>query len=305
MFLTSSHKEAAASISYGIEQRKGFIAITGEVGVGKTTILRSYLRMLDPEKNKVIYIFNTSLTFQQLLKQIFFELGFAVGNEDDHELVNRLFRFLIKEYREKFNILLIIDEAQNMPIPTLERLRMLSNLETAEDKLLQIVMVGQPEFDVTLDKPELRQLKQRIAVRARIAPLSPEESRAYILHRLMKASSFFSPIFTEGALDLIISKANGIPRVINILCDNALITAFGYQRNPVDPGVVREVVADINGSERPKRASLWHRILWFLPSFFLSRGKPARQAGSLGESARPLSGMSEPESVARGRDRSK
>lgn len=264
LFMTSSHQEAAASISYGVEEKKGFIAITGEVGVGKTTVLRSYLQRLDPVKNKVIYIFNTALTFEQLLKQICMELGIEYGNEDAHELVNRVFRYLIKEYREKLNVLLIIDEAQNMPVETLERLRMLSNLETSEDKLVQIIMVGQPEFDTKLQLPELRQLRQRVAVRARIEPLSPEESRAYIIHRLMKASSYFSPIFTEEALKTIIEKANGVPRVINILSDNALITAFGYQRNPVDLAIVNEVVGDLNGSQRPRRISFWKRIFSFI-----------------------------------------
>ena len=262
LFLTASHQEAAASISYGVAEKKGFIAITGEVGVGKTTILRSYLQGLDPARNKVIYIFNTALSFQQLLKQICLELGIEFGREDAQDLVNRIFRALVRDYREQLNVLLIIDEAQNMPVDTLERLRMLSNLETSEDKLLQIIMVGQPEFDTKLKLPELRQLNQRIAVRARIEPLSPGESRAYMVHRMMKASSFFSQLFTEDAMDAIISRAGGIPRVINILSDNALITGFGYQRNPVGMDIVEEVICDLSG-EKPKRLSLWKRLLLF------------------------------------------
>ncbi|MGA2401109.1 MAG: AAA family ATPase [Syntrophobacteraceae bacterium] len=254
LFLSASHREAISSIVYGIEQRKGFIAITGEVGVGKTTILRSYLQQIDPNKFKIIYIFNTALSFHQLLKQIVFELGIPVANEDAYELVNRLFQYIIREYNKKQSIIFIIDEAQNMPTDTLERLRLLSNLETAEDKLLQIILVGQPELETKLEMPELRQLKQRIAVYGRINPLGPDESMAYIVHRLMKASTFYSPIFTQDAMNIIIEEARGIPRVINILCDNALITGLGYQRNPIDSAIVEEVVADINGG-KPRQVS--------------------------------------------------
>ncbi|MFZ0944684.1 MAG: AAA family ATPase, partial [Syntrophobacteraceae bacterium] len=166
---------------YGIEERKGFIAITGEIGVGKTTILRSYLESADPEKLKVVYIFNAMLSFESLLKQIFNELGLVPAESAGvPELVNRLHRFLIEEYKNERNVVLIIDEVQNMPIETLENLRMLSNLETSKDKLVQIVMVGQPEFDRKLELEELRQLKQRVAIRCRIKPLTREESLAYI-----------------------------------------------------------------------------------------------------------------------------
>ncbi|MHC1725257.1 MAG: AAA family ATPase [Syntrophobacteraceae bacterium] len=276
LFLSPSHKEASASILYGIEQRKGFIAITGEVGVGKTTILRSYLEGVDPEKTRIVYIFNSALSFQKLLKQVNLELAIPIEDDDPSELVNRLFYFLIEEYKKDRNIVLIIDEAQNMPVETLERLRMLSNLETSQDKLIQIILVGQPEFEGLLDRPELRQLKQRVAIRCRIASLSAEESMAYIQHRLMKASSFFNPVFTKDALKAIVKESDGIPRIINVLCDNALITAFGYQRNPVDLKIVKEVIADLSGS-RPKGFFRWRTafavtlmVLAGLLVFFLS-----------------------------------
>lgn len=250
LFLSRSHQEASASIYYGIEQRKGFIAITGEVGVGKTTILRSYLEGTDPERIKIIYIFNSTLTFKNLLKQILSELGLDPGDHDPSELIVQLFEYLIQEYKKDRNVVLIIDEAQNMSVETLEQLRMLSNLETSRDKLVQIVLVGQPEFEKKLELNELRQLKQRVAIRCRIDALSFEESLAYIQHRIMKASSFHNPVFTKGALKEIIKAANGVPRTINILCDNALITAFGYQRTPVDARIVKEVVADFKGQKR-------------------------------------------------------
>ena len=201
LFLSSSHKEASASLIYGIEERKGFIAITGEIGVGKTTILRSYLESADPQKLKVVYIFNSMLPFESLLKQIFNELGLVAAEGDDvPEMVSHLHRFLIEEYKHDRNVALIIDEAQNMPVETLENLRMLSNLETSKDKLIQIVMVGQPEFERKLELQELRQLRQRIAIRCQIKPLNRDESLAYIQHRLMKGSYFHNQVFTKAAL---------------------------------------------------------------------------------------------------------
>jgi general secretion pathway protein A len=258
LFLSPSHKEASASILYGIEQRKGFIAITGEVGVGKTTILRSYLEGTDPERIKIVYIFNAAVTFQKLLRQIFIELGIPLAADESPELES-LFHFLIKEYEKDYNVVLIVDEAQNMPVETLEHLRMLSNLETSQDKLLQIVLVGQPEFEAKLNLPELRQLKQRVAIRCRIGPLTAEESRAYIEHRLFRASSFHNPVFTKDALKTIVHESQGIPRIINVLCDNALITGFGYQRKPVNAKIVKEVIVDFKG--RHARSWGW-RTVW-------------------------------------------
>jgi len=265
LFLSTGHKEAFAAISYGIEGRKGFIAVTGEVGVGKTTVLRTNLQRLDPQKTKIIYVFNTCVSFHQLLQQIFFEVGIPFRNEEAHELVSKLAAHVAKEYWSGQNVVFIIDEAQNMPIETLEQLRMLSNLETTEAKMLQVVMVGQPEFETKLNLPELRQLKQRIAVRALIKPLSREEATAYIIHRLMKASTFYTPIFTDEAMRMIIEESKGIPRTINILCDNSLVTAFGYQRNPVDVQIVEEVIADISGKSK-KKVSGWRKWLTLLRS---------------------------------------
>lgn len=254
LFLSASHREAIASIIYGIEERKGFIAITGEVGVGKTTILRAYLKQIDPTNFKIIYIFNSAVSFNQLLKQILQELGIAVPDEDDYERVNRLFQFIVKKYNKKQCVVFIIDEAQNMPIDTLERLRLLSNLETAEEKLLQIILVGQPELAEKLKMPELRQLEQRIAVHGRISPLTHDEGVAYIIHRLMKASSIYSAVFTQDAMNMIVERAHGVPRVINILCDNSLVTGLGYQRNPIDVAIVKEVIGDMGCEPEPEPA---------------------------------------------------
>ena len=249
LFLSLSHKEALAAIMYGVEQRRGFIAITGEVGVGKTTIIRSYLEEIDKETLKTIYIFNPNLSFSNLLKTIFEELGIDAETEEPSGMVTQLYRILIDEYKKGCNVALVIDEAQNMPVETLENLRMLSNLETSKDKLIQIVLVGQPEFDEMLKRKELRQLKQRIAIKGAISPLTKDDCMAYIRHRLTKASSHGSIVFTERALKKIIAHSHGIPRIINILCDNALITGFGYQKERISVRVAKEVITDFKGQK--------------------------------------------------------
>lgn len=238
------------SIIYGVEKKKGFITITGEVGVGKTTILRSYLEKIIRQQLKIVYVFNSNVSFKGLLKTIHRELGIDSKTDDIFEMINHLQQVLIEEYKQGRNVVLIVDEAQNMPVETQENLRMLSNLETSTDKLIQIVMVGQPEFENLLNLKELRQLKQRIAVRAVISPLTHEESMAYIQHRLTKVTNNGMQIFTRGALKLIVNKAKGTPRVLNILCDNALISGYGCQKKPVTYKIVKEIISDFEGRKR-------------------------------------------------------
>jgi general secretion pathway protein A len=249
LFLSPSHKQALGSIIYGVKNRKGFVVITGEVGVGKTTILRSYLEGVAKQKTKVIYIFNASISFRNLLKTIYKELGLDPKTGDIVEILNDLYQILMEEYKQGNTVLLIVDEAQNMPVETLENLRMLSNLETSKDKLLQIVLVGQYEFEEILNLFELRQLKQRIVIRSTIVPFTNKESMDYIKHRLDKAAGNGTPVFTKGALKKIVKEAKGIPRYLNILCDNALITGFGYKKRPVNAKIVDEVITDYKGEE--------------------------------------------------------
>ena len=251
LFLSPSHREALASIMYGVEQRKGFITITGEVGVGKTSVLRYYLEQVDKANLKAVYIFNPNLSFTALLKTIFQKMGFDTKTEDPAEMMNNFHLILIDRYKQGRNMALIIDEAQNMPIETLENLRMLSNLETSKEKLVQIVLVGQPEFAETLKRNELRQLQQRISIKATISPLTNKECMEYVQYRMTKASLNGSKVFTQSAIKKIIAESQGIPRLINVLCDNALITGFGYQKKRINASVAEEVIADFKGEKKP------------------------------------------------------
>lgn len=250
LYSSPSHREALAAVIYGIEQKKGFIAVVGEVGVGKTTVLRTFTERADKEKLKLIYLFNANITFKTLVRTICRELDLHADSEDYFDLVPRLHEALIEQYRSGRTVVLIIDEAQNMPIETLENLRMLSNLETTKDKLLQIVLCGQVELDYMLNLQQLRQLKQRIVIRTVISPLTSGESEEYIRHRLSRAGCTRRIPFAKSALKEIIRHARGIPRMINILCDNALVTAFGYRQDKVTRKIVKEVIIDRDGRKR-------------------------------------------------------
>src|SRR2546428_8446108 len=252
LFLSPSHKAALGALVYGIEERQGFVALLGEVGLGKTTILRSYLERVDQAQLKPIYLLHANLAFRDLLNTLCQEFGLEVTPEPVAETVNRLHQVLIEEYKQGRNVALLVDEAQHMPLETLEHLRMLSNLETSTQKLLQIILVGQPEFEAKLNDHALRQLKQRLVIRATIAPLTAEESRDYILYRLAKVSTVDEPIFTRGALQAIIKQAQGTPRVLNILCTNALIQGFGYGQRRISAKIAQEVIAEYTG-KTPRR----------------------------------------------------
>ena len=254
LFLSPNHKEALACIEYGIRQRKGFIAITGEVGVGKTIILRSYLTKVDADKQKTIYIVNPRVTFDSLLTTILKELSAEPVAGPATQKLNQLHEVLIAQYSNDHTVVLIIDEAQNIPIETLESIRMLSNLETATEKLIQIVLVGEPELDALLNRSELRQVRERIVLRARIAPLTKTESEDYIDHRLSLVRKEPRAVFSKQALDRIVKSANGIPRRLNILCDAVLITGFGYRQAIISGTVANEAIAAFNGYNQSQPA---------------------------------------------------
>ena len=256
LFLSPSHKEAFAAFVYGVEKQKGFIALTGEVGTGKTTILRAFLRQVEGTEIRPLYLFDPDITFDELLRLILDELE-VDADKRNTRLLTCVQEALIQEYNRNRNLVLIIDDAQNVPMETLEKLRMLSNLETTKDKLLQVVLVGQPELDEILDKHSLRQLKQRIAVRGTVRSLNRGESLDYIEHRIGQARGKLDTIFTPAALKTIVKHAKGNPRTINIVCDNALVAGFGSQRRPVQAGLVKEVIADLRGHAKKDGYVKW------------------------------------------------
>ena len=243
-FYTSpSHREALAALIYGIQYRKGFIALIGEVGTGKTTVLRSYIHSRYARNVKTIYVFNPKLSYDDLLTIILREFTNDIP-EAEVKKVDLLHRYLVAYYEKGVNVVIIIDEAQNMPVGTLESMRMLSNIETTQHKLIQIVLSGQPELETVLASHSLRQLRQRLALTVRIQPLTDEESIAYIDHRVAQAGGS-DALFTQPALAWIVRNAGGIPRKINTICDNALVSGYGTDRFPVDVDVLREIAADL------------------------------------------------------------
>ncbi len=259
LFLTRSHRESLASMIYGVKERKGFISVTGEVGTGKTILIYTLLRNLD-EKVRIVHLSHTSITFEELLKIIFLKLSLPMVESEKPILLHQLHQHLLRRWHLGENIALVIDEAQNLSKEVMEEIRMLSNLETATVKLIQVLLVGQPELEVKLNSDALRQLKQRIGIRRRIKPLDRDECAEYIEHRLRLVGSTSAEVFTAGAVSLIYEYTKGIPRSINILCDNAFLIGFSTEEKKITAGVVREVIADMDGewerrSEAPAPAA--------------------------------------------------
>ena len=255
LYLSPDHKQALEALVYGVRERKGFISIVGEVGVGKTTILHAFMRSIDPKKFTAIYIFNSLASFDLILQEI------RPGPPEfkPRGRVRAVQEWLLSEYAKGRKVILIIDDAHRMAVETLEQLRLLCNLETTQHKLLQIVLAGQPELDIILERNDLRHLKQRIAVRSTIGPLSKIDSLRYIEHRIAKASGEIGRIFAKSALRQIVDNANGNPRVLNILCDNALLAGYGYMAKRITATIASEVISDFTGPK--KRAPTWKETL--------------------------------------------
>lgn len=248
LFLTLTHQHALGAIEYGITAGKGFIVVTGEVGVGKTTVLRNCLDRLDTKTTRIIYLFNPALSTAELYATILDELDGKRRRLPAHpsETLQTLQRKLLAAYTVGKHIVLAVDEAQNMPEGTLESLRMLSNLETSQSKLLQIVLVGQPELESLLARHSLRQLRQRVAVRARIRRLSFRQSCQYIEYRTRSAGfSTTRALFTAPAQWYIAIVARGVPRTINICCDNALINGYGHAARRISLRIAREACSPL------------------------------------------------------------
>jgi len=252
-FLSSVHKRALDYLVYGLESGMGFIQITGEIGSGKTTLIKSLLRNLSREV-KVAYVIHSKGTFTQILRMILEDLEVVEVDRrlPKETLLSRFRDYLVEQARRGNSVVIIIDEAQNLSIEALEELRMLSNFETEKAKLLQIVLVGQPELRDLLRRPELEQLRQRVTVRFHLYPLSEDETRAYIRHRLKVAASDGSVRFTVGACRLIHRYSGGLPRLINVACDATLLAGFVEERRVFSERFVREALAEL-ADERPER----------------------------------------------------
>jgi general secretion pathway protein A len=248
LFQSEEHREALASLIYGIRERRGFIVLVGEVGTGKTTLLNTVLGQLD-EQTQVAYLFNTKLDFDTLLNGALVDLGVSGADEflNPWEAINRLNDFAVSELREGRNVVLIVDEAQNLDPGSMESFRLLSNLETRKYKLIQIILSGQPELDQKLRDPSLRQLAQRISMRRTIAPLNEADTYAYIRHRLNIAHYKGPALFDRRALQRVWQYSGGIPRKINVLCDNAMLITYGLKKKRVNQGIVDEAIRDLTG----------------------------------------------------------
>jgi general secretion pathway protein A len=246
LFLTRHTEEALACLTYGIQSRKGFVLLTGEVGTGKTTLINKLLEWLRLQQVATAFVFNSRLNTTQVLDYMMADFGIPCDSKSKSQILLRLYNWLLDRYRAGETAVLIVDEAQNLTDEVLEEIRMLTNLETFTEKLLQIVLVGQPELEQKLKQPQLRQLRQRLTLRARTHSLSLEETKAYIEQRLRIAGANGEQIFDPQAVVEIHRCANGIPRVINLLCEHCLVSAFVDQQRLIGPGVVETVARDFD-----------------------------------------------------------
>ena len=244
---TSRHNEVLASLYHGVQRRKGFVVVTGEVGTGKTLLARCLFALLNRDQIAFSYVFNPLLGPTEFLQYALGDLGLRSLNKSKAELLVDLNRFLISRYRQSSTAALIIDEAHLLSCDVLEEIRLLTNLETGNQKLLQILLIGQPELERKIDSQELRQLKQRIALRCRLNPLSAAEARQYILRRLSLAGAGeqANAIFPDATLSLIHDFSGGIPRLINTICENALISGCATRSLAISPQLIEEVAHDL------------------------------------------------------------
>ena len=246
LFHSARHREAINHLLYGIRERKGFVQLTGEVGAGKTTLSRALLEQLDPHYSTAL-ILNPVMTVVELMKAIGMEFGLTVKRRNRLEIAAELNDFLIKQFESGKESVLIIDEAQDMTDNLLEQVRLLSNIELDNRKLLQIVLLGQPELRDRLNHPRLRQLRQRITVRYHLASLTRAEVAQYIQHRLGLAGANGAPYFTKPALWRIFGYSRGIPRLVNAVCDKALLAGFVEQSQNINYRMIGRAVRELEG----------------------------------------------------------
>jgi type II secretory pathway predicted ATPase ExeA len=246
LFLTPHTQEALACLTYGIETRKGFILLTGEVGTGKTTLINKLLEWLHKERVFTAFVFNPRLSVSQFFDFMMADFGIPCETHQKGQMLLKLNQWLLERYQAGERAVLVVDEAQNLSPQMLEEIRLLTNLETSTEKLLQIVLAGQPELEQKLNQPELRQLRQRITLRAKTRQLTIEETLGYIQERMRIAGAENPDIFSPEAVAAVHRFARGIPRVTNLLCEHALVSSFAVQKNPVPAEIVEEVARDFD-----------------------------------------------------------
>ncbi|WP_299802021.1 AAA family ATPase [uncultured Shewanella sp.] len=255
LFLSDRHREALAHLTYGLGETGGFVLLTGEVGTGKTTVSRCLLKQL-PDNTDTAFILNPSLTESELLATLCDELGIVYGDEPSlKQLTDLISKFLLENHSKERNTVLIIDEAQHLRAEVLEQLRLLTNLETDTKKLLQVILIGQPELQQLLKRQELRQLAQRITARYHLLPLTIEEVALYVQHRLQVAGRH-EPLFHKSAIKALHKYSGGIPRLINLLCERALMASYAQSKVPIDSKMVRLASAEVLGEEPEKKSLL-------------------------------------------------
>lgn len=245
IYFSRHHLEAMSALLYGIENRRGFIEISGEIGAGKTTLCRTLLKELEGRAHTA-FIFNPKLSQVELLETIIEDLGIETRGRRRKDCFDALNQFLLAELEKGMNTVVIIDEAQNLSPRALEQIRLLSNFETTREKLIQIILVGQPELRALLSRPDLVQLRQRIAIRYHLPSLNREETGKYLVHRLQVAGSE-EPLFTPEAVDRIFEGSGGVPRLINVLADRALLAAFTKGTRIVEAALAAAAQADLEG----------------------------------------------------------
>jgi len=256
LFLTRHTEEALACLTYGIQSRKGFVLLTGEVGTGKTTLINKLLEWLRLQQVATAFVFNSRMNVPQFLDYMMADFGIPCETKSKSQILQRLYNWLLDRYRAGETAVLIVDEAQNLTDEVLEEIRMLTNLETFTEKLMQIVLVGQPELETKLKQPQLRQLRQRLTLRAKTHPLTLEETKAYVQQRLRIAGSDGRQIFEPEALVAIHKYSNGIPRVVNLVCEHCLVSAFVDQKPTIPPAIVDVVAGDFDLGDNTAAAAM-------------------------------------------------
>jgi type II secretory pathway predicted ATPase ExeA len=256
LFLTRHTEEALACLTYGIQSRKGFVLLTGEVGTGKTTLINKLLEWLRLQQVATAFVFNSRFNVPQFLDYMMADFGIPCDSRSKSQILLRLYNWLLDRYRAGETAVLIIDEAQNLSDELLEEIRLMTNLETSTEKLLQIVLVGQPELDQKLKQPHLRQLRQRLTLRAKTHALTMDETRSYVAQRLRIAGSSGQQVFDPEALNAIYLYSGGIPRVVNLICEHCLVSAFVDQQKMVTQNIVEAVALDFDLGDGNLSASL-------------------------------------------------